>query len=133
MNAPDLLAVIDLALESVARAGADAADCVLVESDSVEARVRDAEIDFVKQARERTLGIRALVGGDRGKSSAITATSDLSEAAVTRMASETVALARTTAVLEGFPKLKAVVGTFRASPGMKHYLSVRGDAGKVKW
>ena len=42
-------------------------------------------------------------------------------------------LARTTAVLEGFPKLKAVVGTFRASPGMKHYLSVRGDAGKVKW
>ena len=96
MNAPDLLAVIDLALESVARAGADAADCVLVESDSVEARVRDAEIDFVKQARERTLGIRALVGGDRGKSSAITSTSDLSEAAVTRMASETVALARAT-------------------------------------
>ena len=98
MNAPDLLAVIDLALESVARAGADAADCVLVESDSVEARVRDAEIDFVKQARERTLGIRALVGGDRGKSSAITSTSDLSEAAVTLMASETVALARATAV-----------------------------------
>ena len=42
-------------------------------------------------------------------------------------------LARTTAVLDGFPKLKAVVGTFRASPGMQHYLSVRGDAGKVKW
>ena len=32
----------------------------------LEARVRGAEIDFVKQARERTLGIRALVRGARG-------------------------------------------------------------------
>ena len=42
-------------------------------------------------------------------------------------------LERTTAVLSEFPKLKAVVETFRASPGMQHYLSVRGDGGKVKW
>lgn len=42
-------------------------------------------------------------------------------------------LERTASVLEGFPKLKAVVETFRASPGIQHYLSVRGDSGKVKW
>ena len=45
--------VIERALERVRHAGADAADCVLVESDVVEARVRDIEIDFVKQAWPR--------------------------------------------------------------------------------
>ena len=42
-------------------------------------------------------------------------------------------LARTNAALQAFPKLRAVVDTFRNSPGMQHYLRVRGDGGKVKW
>ena len=88
---------IERALERVRRAGADAADCVLVESDIVEARVRDTEIDTVKQAREHTLGIRALVRAAEGYRSAITSTSDLAPEAVDRMADETVALARATA------------------------------------
>jgi len=88
---------VERALEEVRRAGADAADCVLVESDVVEARVRDTEIDFVKQARVHTLGIRALLRGAVGCRSATTSTSDLSPEAVDRMASETVALARATA------------------------------------
>ncbi len=88
---------VERALEEVRRAGADAADCVLVESDIVEARVRDTEIDFVKQAREHTLGIRALVRGALGYRSAITSTSDLAPEAVDRLARETVALARATA------------------------------------
>jgi len=86
------------AIEQVARAGADAADAVLVASDSFEARVRDDEIDFVTQAREHTLGIRALVAGADGFRSAITSTSDLSAAAVDQMARDAVALARATAV-----------------------------------
>jgi PmbA protein len=89
--------VVERALERARRAGADAADALLVESDSMEARVRGDEIDFVKQARERTLGIRALVRGSAGLRSALTSTSDLSSAAVDRMAEETVALARATA------------------------------------
>jgi PmbA protein len=93
--APD--AVIGRALERAKRAGADAADAVLVESEALEARVRGDEIDFVTQAREHTLGIRALVGGAAGFRSAITSTSDLSPEAVDRMAEETVALARATA------------------------------------
>ena len=52
---------VQRALDRVREAGADAADAVLVESDNLEARVRGEEIDFVKQARERILGIRALV------------------------------------------------------------------------
>jgi PmbA protein len=89
--------VVERALARAKQAGAAAADALLVESDSIEARVRGEEIDFVKQARERTLGIRALVQGAEGLRSALTSTSDLSPAAVERMADETVALARATA------------------------------------
>ena len=85
------------ALASVKRAGADAADAVVVQADSLEARVRDREIDYVKQARERTLGLRALVRGKGGFRSAVTSTSDVSAEAIERMAAETVDLARATA------------------------------------
>jgi len=84
-------------LERLRRAGADAGDALIVESESLETRVRGAEIDFVKQARERALGIRALVAGAGGLRSAHTSTSDLSAAAVERMVDATVALARATA------------------------------------
>ena len=89
--------VVEQALAAATRAGADAADAVLLLSDTIEARVRGGEIDFVKQARERTLGIRALVRGAHGARSAVTSTSDLAQDAVDRMARETVALARATA------------------------------------
>jgi PmbA protein len=85
------------ALARLRRAGADAGDALYVESDSSEARVRGDEIDFVKQARERTLGIRALVGGARGLRSAHTSTSDLAPASVDRLVDATVTLARATA------------------------------------
>jgi len=94
---PDLLGTVRRALGRAKRAGAHAADAVLVESDSVETRVRGEEIDFVKQARERTLGIRAFVKGPNGLRSAITSTSDLTSDAVDRLADETVALAEATA------------------------------------
>jgi len=90
-------ATIERAIDRARRAGATAVDAVLIESDSVEARVRAAEIDFVTQARERVLGIRALVASEHGTRSASTSTSDLSPEAVDKMAEETVALARATA------------------------------------
>jgi PmbA protein len=93
-NARDVVA---RALERVRAAGADAADALLVQGNALESRVRDREIDFVKRSRERTLGLRALVRGANGMSSALCSTSDLSNDAVDRMASETVALARATA------------------------------------
>jgi PmbA protein len=70
---------------------------MLLEGDSVEVRVRDGEIDVVSQARERVLGIRALVGSSEGFRSAVCSTSDLSPSALERMAEETAALARATA------------------------------------
>jgi PmbA protein len=93
----ELAGAVELALAAALRAGATAADAVAVEADSLETRVRGEEIDFVKQARERKLGVRALVRGARGTSSAITSTSDLGESAVRAIAAEAVALARATA------------------------------------
>lgn len=93
----DLRKVVERALDRARRAGADAADAVLVADTSQESRVRDTEIDFVKQSQERCLGIRALVAGPGGMRSAVTSTSDLSMAAVDKMAAETVELARATA------------------------------------
>ncbi len=89
--------VVERALEATKRSGASQADVVLVESDDREVRVRGEEIEFVKQAQERGLGIRALVEGKGGLRTAIVSTSDLAPAAVDRMAEEAVALARATA------------------------------------
>ncbi len=88
---------LELALAAVQRAGASAADAVLVSGELLEARVRASEIDFVKQARSKTLGLRAFVEGKSGLRTALTSTSDLSPDVVERMAEETVALATATA------------------------------------
>jgi PmbA protein len=89
--------VVERALAAAARAGASQADVVLAESDDREVRVRGDEIEFVKQAQERGLGIRAMVEGKDGRQSAVVSTSDLAADAVDRMAEEAVALARETA------------------------------------
>lgn len=85
------------ALEAVRKAGASQADVLLVEGDDREVRVRGEEIDFVKQAQGRGLGIRALVAATGGVKTAIVSTSDLAPEAIERMAHEAVALARETA------------------------------------
>ena len=90
-------AVVSHALEAAGRAGASQADVLLVEGDDREVRVRGDEIEFVKQAQERGLGIRALVDGKEGRQTSIVSTSDLAADAIERMAEEAVALARATA------------------------------------
>ncbi len=93
----DIALIVDRALAAASDAGAAAADAVLIEAEVLETRVRGDEIEFVKQARERTLGIRAYARGRGGLRTAITSTADLAADAVDRMAAETVALARATA------------------------------------
>jgi len=99
LHAAEIEALVAFALERTRAAGADQADVVLTIGDSREARVRGDEIDFVKQSRDRTLGLRALVApaGGGGLATAVTSTSDLDRDAVARLAEETVALARATA------------------------------------
>ena len=84
-------------IERALAAGATQADALLVRSDSQEVKVRGEEIEFVKQARERCLGLRTLVGAEGRLSTAVSSTCDLAHAAIDRMAEETVALAQATA------------------------------------
>lgn len=90
---------VERALARAREAGADAADAVLVEGDSLEARVRGTEIDFVSQAKERCLGVRALVrdASSGGLRSAIASTTDLSADTILETAAQAVALAQHTA------------------------------------
>jgi len=104
---PESLESIALhALEAVRKAGATQADVLLVEGDDREVRVRGPEIEFVKQAQGRGLGIRALVAGAGGMRTSIVSTSDLAPQTVDRMAHEAVALAKATAPdpLAGLPE-----------------------------
>ena len=92
--------ILESALAQAKSAGAAQVDAVLIRSDSREARVRGEEIEFVKQASERCLGLRAMVQHQGGKSTALTSTSDLSAQAIEEIAKDTVALARVTAADE---------------------------------
>ena len=80
--------IVARALDSAKKAGASQCDVLLVEGDEREVRARGDEIEFVKQARERGVGIRALVQGREGLQTAIVSTSDLAPAAIDRMADE---------------------------------------------
>lgn len=93
-------------LDRAARAGAVAADAVMVESSAFAAGVRLGEIEKLTDARERRLGLRVFVGS----SSAIAATADLSPAGLERFAADTVALARVTAAdpVAGLPDRTAL-------------------------
>jgi PmbA protein len=88
---------VERALAALRRAGADQADALLYEGTSVEVRARGDAIEKLEQARERSLGLRALVLADGGLRTATTSTSDLAPDAIDRLAAETVALARHTA------------------------------------
>ena len=92
--------IIESALSRAKAAGAAQVDAVLIRSDSREVRIRGEEVEFVKQASERCLGLRAMVQHKEGKSTALTSTSDLSAEAIQGIADDTVALARATAADE---------------------------------
>jgi PmbA protein len=83
-----LLSVLDFAT----RAGATAADAVLVQEAAFSAGVRLGEIEKLTDAREKRLGLRVFVG----ERSALAATADLTRGGLARCAEDTVALARVT-------------------------------------
>ncbi len=93
-------------LDAASRAGAAAADAVMVESSAFAAGVRLGAIEKLTDARERRLGLRVFAGA----SVAIAATADLSRDGLASFAADTVALARVTAPdpLAGLPDAGAL-------------------------
>jgi PmbA protein len=98
--------VVERTLGKLRAAGAAAADCMLVESESLDVRVRGEEIDHVTQSREKSLGVRAFVQGESGLQQAMSSSADLGDEAVARLVEHTLALARATAgdPLGGLPE-----------------------------
>jgi PmbA protein len=78
----------DLLKEAVCL-GASAADAVIVEDESFSVQVRMREVDTLKSAREKRLGLRVFLG----QRSATTATSDFSSASLGRLVTDTLAMA----------------------------------------
>lgn len=99
-------AVVEATLDRLRAAGASAADCMLVEGDALDVRVRAEEIDHVTQSREKSLGVRVFVEGERGLQQAMSSSADLGEDAIGRLVEHTLALARATAgdPLAGLPQ-----------------------------
>lgn len=108
MSGPTLEEVADLLLRGAQRHGATAADVILVESDSLETGVRLGEIEKLKQARQKHLGLRVFVG----ERSALTSSADFSRDAIERLAEDTCALAQVTAPdpFSGLPQASELAG-----------------------
>ena len=84
---------LDYAIDIVARAtraGADAADSVVVSSGSTEVSVRLGKVEDIQRSESGDLGLRVFVGSR----SASASTSDLSRAALDSLVERTVAMAR---------------------------------------
>ena len=88
----ELRAALQTVLDFATRAGATAADAVLVQQASFSAGVRLGEVEKLTDAREKRLGLRVFIG----ERSALAATADLTRGGLARCADDTVALARVT-------------------------------------
>ena len=75
------------------RAGADAADAVVGESDGLEVGIRLGEVEKLKRSRERRAGLRVFVAGQ----TAIASSGDLTAAGLDTLVDDALALARVTA------------------------------------
>ena len=93
MSTQSLHDIAEFLLAAAQRHGATAADVVVAEGDSLDVGVRLQEIEKLKQARQKHLGLRAFID-DR---SAVTSTADFSRDALERLAADTCALARVVA------------------------------------
>ncbi|RMH35319.1 MAG: TldD/PmbA family protein [Nitrospirae bacterium] len=73
--------------------GADAAEVMIAEGDSVEVQVRLGQVERLSKAREKGLGLRIFFG----QRSASASTSDLTEASLERLVADTCAMAKAVA------------------------------------
>jgi len=90
MTARMLEEIADLLLQAAQRNGATAADVVLAEGDSLEVGVRLGDIEKLKQAHQKHLGLRAFID----QRSAVSSSADFSHEGLERLAAETCELAR---------------------------------------
>ena len=84
---------LDFAADLVTRArkkGADAADCLFVQSQSLAAQVRNGELEELEQADSFDIGLRVLVG----QSQAVVSSTDIAKDALPEMVDRALAMAK---------------------------------------
>ena len=96
MTAPDHLALLGDLIAAARRAGADAADAVLVASQSLEAQCRLGKTEHVERAESADLGLRVFIG----RQAAIVSATGVEPKRFAELAEQAVAMAR---VLPGDP------------------------------
>ena len=79
-------------IESASKSGATAADCVIREGNELSATVRSGEVEQLKEAGAKSLGLRVFIG----QRSAGAYTSDFSRSGVERLVSSALSAARVT-------------------------------------
>lgn len=104
----ELEAIADELLTAARHHGADAADVVVFEGDSLEIGVRLGAIEKLKQARQKHLGLRVFIG----ERSAVTSSADFARESLQRLASDTCELARLLAPdpFAGLPANEEIAG-----------------------
>ncbi|MDE2334388.1 MAG: TldD/PmbA family protein [Rhodospirillales bacterium] len=90
MTTPDRLALLGDLVAAARRAGADAADAVLVSSQSLEAQCRLGQTEHVERAESADLGLRVFVG----RQTAIVSAAGLEPRRFAELAAHAVAMAR---------------------------------------
>ena len=116
MSNQPLAEIAELLLAAAQRHGATAADVVVAEGSSLDVGVRLGDIEKLKQARQKHLGLRAFIG----ERSAITSSADFSRDALERLAEDTCALARITAP-DPFSGLPAAAELAKTIPDLDLY------------
>lgn len=87
---PEYISMLDALLVAASRAGADAADALLVEQQQLSVRQRLGRLEEVTRAENFEIGLRVFVG----QAQAIVSTSDRAAAGFTALAERAVAMAR---------------------------------------
>jgi PmbA protein len=90
MQMEKVLDIVEMALTAAKRAGAEAADAVLIEERSLEVAVREGAIENVERSEGQDLGLRVFVG----KSQAIVSMSKLDQDTIAQAATRAVDMAR---------------------------------------
>jgi PmbA protein len=116
MSAQPLQQIAEMLLDAAKRHGATAADVVVAEGEALEAGVRLGEIEKLKQARQKHLGLRVFIN----ERSAITSSADFAGEALERLAEDTCALARVIAP-DPFSGLPDATDLARTIPDMDLY------------
>ncbi len=109
------MTLLDIAGDSIRQAlaaGATDAECTIAEGEEFSAQVRLGEVETIKQAASRGMGLRILIGNNTGSSY----TSDLSPEGVKQMVSQAIELASVT-----------TADPFAGLPEANEFGSISGD------